>query len=118
MNKIKTFNYLKHYREKAGFCLKDMARTLGMTPPTLSRVESGIIPPSIETVIGYHLILDISLQRLFKEHVYILIDTCLKNAETLQDNLLDEKSTTSIHKRLSMLEIIISRLQELQSEYE
>jgi len=118
MKKIKTFNYLKYYREKSGFSLQDMAGVLGTTPATLSRIESGIITPNIEVVLGYRSILDVPLERLFKEHLGILIKACLERTQEVQDKLLDQKSTKFTHKRLSMLDIIISRLQDLGAVHE
>ncbi|MFD2565914.1 helix-turn-helix domain-containing protein [Pseudotenacibaculum haliotis] len=118
MKKIKTFNYLKHYREQSGFSLQDIAGVLAMHPATLSRIESGIITPGIEVIFAYHFILDLSIEKLFKEHVIKVVKSCLSNAEDLQEKLLDQRSTTSIHKRLSLIEIIISRLEELESQYE
>ena len=118
MKKIKTFNYLKHYRENSGFSLQDMAGVLGMNPATLSRIESGIITPNLEVILGYQSILDISSERLFKEHLRMLITYCLEKAKDVQDDLLDQKSTKFIHKRLSLLDIIISRLQDLKADYE
>jgi len=118
MYKIKTFNYLKHYRDRTGFSLQDTALIIGMQPATLSRIESGIIAPSIEVILAYHLILKIPIGDLFKEHVREVISTCLIHSLDLKEYLLDEKSTTAIHKRLSLLSIITSRLKELQSQYE
>lgn len=118
MLKIKTFNYLKHFRDRTGFSLQDMALVIGMQPATLSRIESGIITPGIEVLLAYHLILNIPITTLFKEHVRILIASCIGNGLDLEDYLLDQKSSSSIHKRLSLLTIIINRLKEIQSQYE
>lgn len=118
MQKIKTFNYLKHFRDRTGFSLQDMASVIGMQPGTLSRIESGMISPGIEVMFAYHLILKIPLTKLFKEHIKEIISNCLAYSLELKEHLLDQKSSASIHKRLSLLEIIIDRLKELQGQYE
>lgn len=113
MHKIKTYNYLKKYREQADFLLQDMAAIIGISDPALSKIEQGYIQPSIEVILAYHHILNVPITQLFQRHFQESLSEHLKRSKDHKEFLLDQKATPSIYKRLEHQEIIIARLTEL-----
>ena len=117
MKKIKTYNYLKRYREQSGFSLQDMASVIGISAAALSKIEQGLIQPSIEVILAYHHILDVPIPTLFSKHVTESLTENLRRSLELKEHLLDQKASPFIYKRLDLLEIIIARLQTLNQHH-
>lgn len=118
MQKRFTINYLKTFRERTGFLLQDMAKIIGMHSGNLSKIETGQVTPSIDVILAYHLILKIPIERLFKNHIKYSLKGCLLRSEALEQELLDEKASKPIYKRLDLLKIIIDRIKETKELYE
>lgn len=111
-------NYLKTFRERTGFLLQDMARIIGMNSGNLSKIEAGLVTPSIEVILAYYLILKIPIERFFKNHIKNSLQGCLVESEALEQELLQQEKTKPIEKRLHLLSIIIERLKETKQKYE
>lgn len=117
MHKIKTYNYLKKYREQADFLLQDIAAIIGISDPALSKIEQGHIQPSIEVILAYHHILNIPITKLFQQHFKQSLSENLKRSKEHKEFLLDQKATSFIYKRLDMIEIILKRLHTIIKQY-
>ena len=118
MQKIKTYSYLKKYREAADFSLQDIAAVIGISNAALSKIEQGLIQPSIEVILAYHYILDVPIPKLFKQHIKESLDQNLTLAIKRKEYLLDLKTSPFIYKRLDMIDIIIKRLATLVNHHE
>jgi transcriptional regulator with XRE-family HTH domain len=113
-----TIHYLQRYRKSKNVPLKEMARLLGVDAGNLSKVESGILMPSIYHMIAYHVILKIPVQQLIKKHYPIITKECLRNAIAYKDELMDDLECPDITKEIIRLDTIIDRLVEADSSYE
>ena len=113
MKKIKTYSYLKKYREESGFSSQDISAVIGISGSALSKIEQGLIQPSIEVILSYHYILDVPIPSLFKQHIKESLTQNLKHAKERREYLLDQKASPFIYKRLDMIDIIINRLTTL-----
>lgn len=118
MQKRNPLNYLKTFRERTGFLLQDMASLIGMHSGNLSKIETGSVTPSIDVMLAYHLILKIPLERLFKNHFKECLHELVFRSENLEQELLDQKASKTIYKRLDLLKIIVDRIKDTQAVYE
>lgn len=117
MYKRLPINYLKTFRERTGFLLQDMAEIIGMHSGNLSKIETGQVTLSIEVLLAYYLILKIPIERLCKNHIKESLHELLLRSEALEQQLLNEKASKTIFKRLDLLKIIIERLKETKQYY-
>ncbi len=108
---------LKSYRERTGVSLQDMATIIGVDVGNLSKVEHGKLQANMTVVLSYHIILNIPIEKLFKNHLPSITKECLRNALPLRDRLIENMKTPNIDHRLQLLDTIIDRLAELDTEY-
>ena len=60
-------NKIKSYREKRKMTQKEIAEILGVEPATISKYESGMIEPNIESIKKLAETFEISVDELIKE---------------------------------------------------
>lgn len=108
---------LKSYRERTGVSLQDMATMIGVDVGNLSKVEHGKLQANMTVVLSYHIILNIPIETLFKNHFPSIIKTCLRQALPLRDKLIENMKTPNIDYRLQLLDTIIDRLVDLDNRY-
>jgi DNA-binding XRE family transcriptional regulator len=108
---------LKSYRERTGVSLQDMATIIRVDVGNLSKVEHGKLQANMTVVLSYHIILNIPIEKLFKNHLPSITKECLRNALPLRDKLIENMKTPNIDHRLQLLDTIIDRLADLDTEY-
>jgi DNA-binding XRE family transcriptional regulator len=108
---------LKSCRERTGVSLQDMATMIGVDVGNLSKVEHGKLQANMTVVLSYHIMLNIPIEKLFKNHFSSITKECLRNALPLRDKLIENMKTPNIDHRLQLLDAIIDRLAELDTEY-
>lgn len=108
---------LKSYRERAGVSLQDMATMIGMDDGNLSKVEHGKLQASMTIVLSYHIILNIPIEKLFKHHFSSITKECLRGGLLVREKLMENMKTPNIDHRLGLLDTIIDRLVELDTNY-
>jgi len=113
-----TSHLLKSYRERTGVSLQDMATIIGMDTGNLSKVEHHKLDANILILFSYHLVLKISIEKLFKNYYPEVIKNCLRNGLALKDQLLEQMKAPHIDKRLIQIDTIIDRLVGLDTSHE
>ncbi|WP_299216973.1 helix-turn-helix transcriptional regulator [uncultured Dokdonia sp.] len=113
----KTLHYLKTYRERSGIALGDMAEMIGIDIGSLSKIEKGKRIPQINTVLSYHFILRIPIERLLKQHYTEILQNNISQATTLKDRLLEAMTSPDVSDRITNIDTIIDQLIELQGKY-
>lgn len=108
---------LKSYRERTGISLQDMATMIGVDVGNLSRVEHGKLQVTLTVALSYFVILNIPIEKLFKNYLPSITKESLKNALPLRDQLIEKINTPNISHRLQLLDTVIDRLKELDAEY-
>lgn len=114
---LNALHLLKSYRERTGIPLQDMASIIGIDTGNLSKIEHGKLEPNILVLFSYHLVLKISVEKLFKNHYPEITKACLGNAEALREKLMEGMTTPHIDKRLMLVDTIVDRLTELHDSY-
>lgn len=114
----KTLHFLKSYRERTGILLQDMAKIIGIDTGNLSKIEYGKLKPSVPVLLGYHLILKIPIEKLMKNHYPKVTKDCLRNALKIKEQIIETNSIHNHGKRITLLDIVIDRLVELDNMYE
>jgi transcriptional regulator with XRE-family HTH domain len=112
-----TLHYLKTYRERSGIALGDMAEMVGINIGSLSKIETGKRIPQISTVLGYHFILRIPIERLLKQHYAEILQHNVSQTIALKDRLLEAMTSPEVSDRITNLDTIIDQLIELQGKY-
>ena len=108
---------LKSYRERTGISLQDITTMIGMDIWNLSKLEHGKLQASMTVVLSYHIILNIPIEKLFKNHYPSITKECLRNALSIRDKLIENMKTPNVDHRLQLIDTIIDRLVELDNNY-
>jgi len=115
---INALHYLKIFRKRTGISLQDMASLIGIDTGNLSKIENGKSELNVRVLLSYHLILKIPMEGLAKNHFAEIIKESLRNALQLKDRLLSEMTEPNISHQIILLDTIIDRLVQLDSNYE
>lgn len=113
----KRIYYLKTYRERSGIALQDIAEIIGIDISSLSKIENGKRKPDIDTVLGYHFVLNIPLEKLLKKQYKNLVQRYLLNVVSLKDKLLEAMTQPEISNRIKNFDAIIDQLTALEEVY-
>lgn len=116
-NETKKFNYLQSYRKRIGISSKDMAYLIGMDTGNLSKMETGKREPSLLVIISYYLILNIPIHNLFKNEFKETISSCMRNAISLKDSMLERMTTPELNHSVILLDNVIDSLIEQERKY-
>lgn len=111
-------HYLKTYRERSGIALQDMAEIIGIDIGSLSKIEKGKRQPQIHIVLSYHLMLDIPIDRLLKNHYNTILQNNIANALLLKDRLMESMTSPELSRRIIGIDVIIDQLLAQQKVYE
>ena len=112
-----SLHYLKTYRERSQISLQDMAKMIGIDIGSLSKIEKGNRQPQLKTILAYHLILRIPIEKLFKNQYAETIKGSLANAILLKDKLLEAMTSPEVSDRINGIDSIIDQLIELDAVY-
>ena len=112
---MKLLNYLKQSRKKARLSVKDMGFLLDYDPSTLSKCEKGERSVPQHIILGYHIITEAPLKKLFKHSALNLLDNIKTNTIKLLSILEEEMTTPKIQARIETLEQILNNIGCLQA---
>lgn len=80
---------LKNLRTKRGLSQSELAKLVGVTPSTISQVESSLIYPSLPALVKIAEVLNIEVSSLFQEHESVQSRFVFPTAEAEKVNLPD-----------------------------
>jgi DNA-binding XRE family transcriptional regulator len=100
--------YLRTYRKKFGLTQREAAELVGMVSgQIISRHESKVRIPSLNTAVAYKIVFDVPFRALFPELYQKVEKEVLQRAYALRDQLLAQKiNQRSMHKLRCVKEVI------------
>ena len=108
-------NLLRTYRKKTELSIEDVSRLLNMQDcSTLSRCERGYRKPNLEIIFTYHLLFEVSIEKLFENEMKFTFKKIEKNIDPLIENLQNQEQTRKVEARIlflkSLKELINKRI--------
>jgi transcriptional regulator with XRE-family HTH domain len=104
-------NNLRVHRKHAQLKQTDIASVMALSDfATISRWEQGAAIPSLEYLLVYHLLFDISIEDLFDRCKSQLIDEVAPRIESLLDTLRSLKPKPHVLRRMTFLREALRRL--------
>jgi len=93
--------YFKTYRKRFGIQQSQLARLLGTHQSHISKVESGRCAPTLDTLLGYHVLFDVELDHLVPEQ-YRTVHQQLQNRIEHRPYLISDKAILeSVQRRFT-----------------
>ncbi len=97
-------NLLRTYRKKTELLIEDVSQLLNMQDSsTLSRCERGNRKPNLEIIFTYHLLFEVSIEKLFENEMKFTFKKIEKNIDPLIKNLQNQESTKKVEARIAFL---------------
>jgi DNA-binding XRE family transcriptional regulator len=108
-------NLLRTYRKRTELSIEDIAFLLSMPDSsTLSRCERGCRRPNLEIMITYHIIFQVSIEKLFENEVRNAKQKIASNIDPLINTLLEQDLNRKVEARVTFLkslkEVINSKI--------
>ncbi|WKD85213.1 HTH-type transcriptional regulator ImmR [Polaribacter huanghezhanensis] len=103
-------NYLKQARKNASLSLQDVAHLLEMDVSNLSKYERGIKTPTLQVILGYHIITKIPLSELFGQHILTAIDSISKKLTQFITRLEEEVTSPKMEQRIASLYEVLNTI--------
>lgn len=90
-------NLLRTYRKRTELSIEDVSMLLNMhDSSTLSRCERGYRKPNLEIIFTYHLLFEVSIEKLFENEMKYTFGKISKNI----DPLIEELKKQGIHRKV------------------
>lgn len=97
-------NLLRTYRKKTELSIEDVSQLLDMQDSsTLSRCERGCRKPNLEIIFTYHLLFEVSIEKLFENDIRSLYKRISLKIDPLIDELSKMKLSRKVEARISFL---------------
>jgi DNA-binding XRE family transcriptional regulator len=97
-------NLLRTYRKKTELSIEDVSQLLNMQDSsTLSRCERGCRKPNLEIIFTYHILFEVSVEKLFENEMKYTFVKIAKNIDPLIENLKKQDMTRKVEARISFL---------------
>ena len=97
-------NLLRTYRKRTELSIEDVSRLLNMQDSsTLSRCERGCRKPNLEIIFTYHILFEVTVEKLFEneiKHTYVKI---AKNIDPLIEELKNQDASRKVESKISLL---------------
>lgn len=108
-------NLLRTYRKKTELSIEDVSQLLNMQDSsTLSRCERGCRKPNLEIIFTYHLLFQVSVEKLFENEMKMTVQKIAKNINPLIEELNKQTLTRKVESRIlflnSLKELINKRI--------
>lgn len=104
-------NFLRLHRKRTPLTQADIAYLMGLPDySNISRCEKGQREPSVELLIGYHLLFDTSIESFFEQHAVIILLNLNKRIEYLISELKKQEDLPKNSSRIRFLEEVLTRL--------
>ncbi|MCE1168996.1 MAG: helix-turn-helix domain-containing protein [Sphingobacteriia bacterium] len=97
-------NLLRTYRKKTELSIEDVSRLLGMPDSsTLSRCERGYRKPNLEIIFTYHILFEVSVEKLFESEMKYTYARIALNIEPLIEDLMKQELTKKVEAKIEYL---------------
>jgi len=97
-------NLLRTYRKKTELSIEDVSRLLSMPDSsTLSRCERGYRKPNLEIIFTYHILFEVSVEKLFENEMKFTYATIALNIEPLIEDLMKQDITKKVEAKIAFL---------------
>lgn len=97
-------NLLRTYRKKTELSIEDVSQLLNLQDSsTLSRCERGYRRPNLEIIFTYHILFQVSVEKLFENEMKSTFSKIAKNIEPLIEELQKQDITRKITAKISLL---------------
>ena len=106
-------NHLVICRKRTSLTQGDMAYLMGFTEQSnVSRSEKGEKIPSLEMILIYSIVLNVSVKQLFHGYRLVLLKNTREKMTSLIEELSNQKSSKRIRKRILYLTKILEGVNE------
>lgn len=97
-------NLLRTYRKKTELSIEDVSHLLKMQDSsTLSRCERGYRKPNLEIIFTYHILFEVSIEKLFENEIKYTFRKIAQNIDPLIEELKKQDLTRKVEARISFL---------------
>ncbi len=97
-------NLLRTYRRKTEISIEDISQLLKMKDSsTLSRCERGLRKPSLEIIFTYHLLFEVTIEKLFEKEMKQTFRKINENIQPLLNELKKQNSSKKVEARIFYL---------------
>ncbi|MBA4409730.1 MAG: hypothetical protein C0397_09955 [Odoribacter sp.] len=97
-------NLLRTYRKKTDLSIEDVSHLLNMQDSsTLSRCERGYRKPNLEIIFTYHILFEVSVEKLFENEMKYTFRKIAQNIDPLIEVLKKQDMTRKVEARTSFL---------------
>jgi transcriptional regulator with XRE-family HTH domain len=97
-------NLLRTYRKRTELSIEDVSQLLNMRDSsTLSRCERGYRKPNLEIIFTYHLLFEVSIDKLFENEMKYTFKKIEKNIDPLIEDLSKQEMTKRVEARILFL---------------
>lgn len=97
-------NSLRTFRKKTEITIEDISQLLNMhDSSTLSRFERGYRKPSLEIIFTYHLLFEVSIEKIFEFEIKETYQKIRNNITPLIDDLKKQTKTKKVEARIAFL---------------
>lgn len=104
-------NFLRMYRKRSPLTQADIAYLMGLSDySNISRCEKGQRAPSVDLLLGYHLLFDTSIESFFEQQAIIILLNLSKRIEYLISETKKEEDMPKNASRIKFLEEALTRL--------
>ena len=110
-------NHLAIHRKRSNLTQSDIAKLIGWIEHShICRSEKGERPPSLDMILGYHIIFDVSVEELFHGYKMSLLNNIKERIPNLLDELHILEASPRNHKRINYLSKLLERLEALSNK--
>ena len=97
-------NLLRTYRKKTEISIDDISQLLKMKDSsTLSRCERGFRKPSLEIIFTYHLLFEVTIEKLFEKEMKQTFKKVAENIQPLINTLKKQNTSKKVEARIFYL---------------
>ena len=97
-------NLLRMYRKRTELSLEDVSHLLNMPDSsTLSRCERGYRKPNLEIIFTYHILFEVSVEKLFENEMNHTYGKIAKNIDSVIDELKDQEKNRKVEAKILLL---------------
>jgi len=98
-------NLLRTYRKKTELSIENISYLLSMQDSSiLSRCERGCRKPSLEIIFTYHILFQVSIEKLFENEMRNTLRKIAENIDPLIKTLTEQDLTRKVESRILFLQ--------------
>ena len=103
-------------RKESPLLQQDVAQLLKIDTGLFSRYEKGRRPPTLDFILGFHILFGASMKDIYTDRYMLLQDTIITRSVTLIEQLETEQSSKRTNSRIAYLKHIVNGLNNTKYE--